>query len=146
MDDNKTLVLAVIVVLAIGGIAFAFGGFTGAVAKTGDKRISTICVSSDPDMACEDEPRITSGDDIYITVQTGSEGTSNVLGFYDKNSVNFKRRATTFLDEGCGGTSCRANRVTAKKYKTDTDWSGKYCARVFDRAVGKHVEACFFIG
>ena len=147
MDDNKALVLAVLVILVVGGVAFAFSGFTGAVSKSRDeKRISTVCVSSDPDVACEKDTRVSSGDSIYITVQTGSEGTSNVLGFYDKNAPTYKRRATTTLDEGCGGTSCRNDRITTKSYKIPVDWSGRFCARVFDRATGKQVEDCFFIG
>ncbi|MDP6641893.1 MAG: hypothetical protein QGF74_00735 [Candidatus Nanoarchaeia archaeon] len=147
MEDNKTLILAVLIVLVVGGVAFAFNGVTGAVARSGiEERMATICVSSDVDIACEDDPRISVGNHVYVTVDTGSEGTSNVAGFYDKNGVTYKRRATTFLDEGCGGTSCRPNRITSKNYNIPVSWSGRFCARVFDRATGKQVEDCFFIG
>jgi|TARA_B100001971_G_C18168941_1_gene525919 hypothetical protein len=147
MEDNKTLILAVLAVLAVGGLAFAFNGATGAVARSGvNERMATICVSSDVDLACEDDAKVGVGKYIYVTVDTGNEGTSNIVGFYDKNSPTYKRRATTKLDEGCGGTSCRPNRITYKKYNIPVSWSGKFCARAFDRATGKQVEDCFLVG
>ncbi|MBI2663603.1 hypothetical protein HYX15_03690 [Candidatus Woesearchaeota archaeon] len=146
MDDNRMLILAVLAVLVIGGVAFASNGFTGAATRSGvDEKISKVCVSSDDEIACEKDPTVGIGNYVYITVETGSEGASNIVGFYDKNGPNYKRRSTMTLTNQCGGTSCRDNRITSEKYKIPVDWSGRYCARIFDRALGKQVEDCFFV-
>tara|TARA_Y100000310_G_scaffold345665_1_gene467940 strand:- start:2509 stop:2949 length:441 start_codon:yes stop_codon:yes gene_type:complete len=145
MDENKTIIIAVLVILAIGVISFSFSGITGSAVSDGEKRISKIYVSSSEDVAITQNPRISKGGIIYVTVETGSEGSDNMVGFYLKDGDKYRRRATTELEDGCGGGKCRKNRVVSKKYKLNADFEGTYCARVLDKAIDKQVEACFFI-
>ena len=141
-SDVKTLLLALLVIVAIGAVAFSFGDITGRAARSYEKVLSKISVSSDPDIA-EENPVVSQTDFLYITVETGSSGITDSVSFYEITGVSDRRRSTTSL--GCTGYICRPNRVVTKDYKIPSGWSGEYCVRVHDKEFDKDVEDCFTV-
>ena len=144
-NDNKILVSAVLVVLALGFLGFVFGDLTGFAARTSSEKVLTrVYISSDPNIIDEFSPTVTPGDFIYLTIETGSAGAKDEISFYEQVDLNPRRRSKTYI--GCTGYICRPNRVEVKKYKVPNNWDGEYCARVYDREFGENVEACFYVG
>tara|TARA_Y100000310_G_C20703085_1_gene831920 strand:+ start:83 stop:526 length:444 start_codon:yes stop_codon:yes gene_type:complete len=144
-NDTKILVLSVLVIVTIGVVSFSFGDVTGRVARNYDKVLSEIYVSDDPDIVDGGYPVIGKGGMVWVTIDTGSAGTSNQLGFYEHNGVAYKRRGDTLLDDNCGGASCRPGRTTVKRYQLHPSWEGEYCAGVLDKEFDEKIYACFFI-
>jgi len=69
-NDNKILVSAVLVVLALGFLGFVFGDLTGFAARTSSEKVLTrVYISSDPNIIDEFSPTVTPGDFIYLQEQ-----------------------------------------------------------------------------
>ena len=142
-EDHKYLVLALVVMVVLGVISFAFGEITGEVARNYEKKLTKVYISSDPFIQDETLPRLNPGDFLYITVETGSAAITDKIRFYEQVESNFRKRADTYL--GCSGYSCRPNKIITKEFKIPSLWEGKYCVRNYDREFKKDVEACFII-
>ncbi len=143
-NDNKILISAVLVVVALGFLGFVFGDLTGFAAKSGREKVLTrLYISSDQNVIDEFNPTVSPGSFLYVTVETGSSGVKDELSFYEQLGLNPRRRETTSI--GCTGYICRPNRVEYKKFKVPNSWDGEYCVRVYDREFREDVEACFFV-
>lgn len=142
MEKNRRgLLLLIVLIIAAVLVAFNLEKFTGGAVKT---KITSIYVSTDPTIKSETYPSVGAGEKIYITVETGSKGCKRTVGIY-KEDASPLRAATTELQENCGGTKCRANKVTHTDFRTRSDWEEKYCAAVLDLLTNKEVKACFEI-
>lgn len=152
---NRNMVYIVLAVLFIALIAMNLDKFTGGTVSSAKQSVSKIYVSSDPNVISKDSPTIMNGENIYITVETGSRGSKGKASIYDSTDFSELQRATAklrYIDTNTGkvvgncADTCSANKVVFGSYKTGADWrSGKYCVRVVDRLENKEVEACFTV-
>jgi|SRR3989344_6171342 len=143
-NDNKMLILAVVVVVALGFLGFVFGDLTGySTRDSNEKTLTRLYISSNPDIIEEFSPTIGASDFVYFTVEVGSAGVNDQISFYEVDGLNERRRSQTHIE--CTGYICRPNRVEVKKYKIPSSWEGEYCAKVYDREFAEDVKTCFFV-
>ena len=143
-NDNKMLVMAALVIVALGFIGFIFGDLTGFAARSSREKVLTrLYLSSDSNIIDEFNPVVGPTDFLYITVETGSAGIKDEVAFYEQLGLNPRKRAKAFMD--CTGYICRPNRVETKNYKIPSNWDGDYCAKVYDNEFKEDVEACFTV-
>ncbi len=113
-------------------MALQFGS-TGSAVKSGtEEKVTDIKLFSEKDAdTLTETPVIRAGYNLYITVETGSEGSANRAYIFKKGLTRDKRIADVNV---CYSTSsCMKNRVKTAKYRTSTSWEeGTYYVSIKD--------------
>ncbi|MFH1210839.1 MAG: hypothetical protein V1645_02890 [archaeon] len=136
------MIISLVLILAALVIAFNFEKFTGQA--TTNIAQTKLYLSADPEIADQGEIAVNKGQAIYITVDTGSKGSSGTVIIYDVNSAKQRRVLTTEL-KNCSPNQCKAGVIGTGKISAYYNWNGKYCATVKDIVTRKDVKSCFTV-
>src|SRR3989344_2804169 len=151
-NDTKILAIAVVVLLALGFLSFAFTGNIIKQKSRGyeERQMTTVMISNDGVNYYDDELLdVKYGKHVYFKINTGYPfGTNSLVKFfwYPGETTGIKSnelyKGGDYI-EGCGKPYCRGGFDRELKHLTLGLERGLNCAVFYDRGFEEDIKLCF---